>query len=145
MLDLRQGEIGVHYAEVTYGVDLHGDVIAGDDVLRGDIESFDAQGDAREFIYGEKDQAQAGAKGIWLHPAQAQDDAAFPFLDDEDGVREPDEQDDYGYAEENGYEIHLVSSNAFCTKPFARSRGADSARSQIPACGRQALSLRSSG
>ena len=43
VLHLRKSEVGVDHAEIADRVHLHRDVIARDDVLRGDIERFDAQ------------------------------------------------------------------------------------------------------
>src|SRR5262249_9627658 len=60
VLHLRQREIGVDDPEVTNRVHFYRDVVAGDDVLRRNVQRFDAQRDAVEAFDGPKDQVEAG-------------------------------------------------------------------------------------
>ena len=46
ILDLGEGQIRIHHAEVAHRVDFHGDVVARDDVLRRHVERFQPQTDA---------------------------------------------------------------------------------------------------
>ena len=93
VLHLREREIGVDDAEIADGVHFHGDVVARDDVLRRDIERFDAHAHARKRFDGPEDEVEAGALRLRHHAAEAEDHAALPLFDDVEGIPEPDEHE----------------------------------------------------
>ena len=93
-MHLGEGHVGVDYAEVADRVYFYGDVVAGDDVLRRNVQGFDTEGDAVESFDGPENQIQACAFGHRQEAAEAEDYAAFPFFDDVEGVPEPDEEDE---------------------------------------------------
>jgi len=100
--DLDDGLGGVDDAEGDDGVDLEGDVVAGDDVLRGDLHGFLTEGDADDLVEGPEDEDDAGTFG-GRDAAEAKDDAALVLLEDLDGV--DDVKDDDGDGDE-GWERH---------------------------------------
>src|SRR5260221_447845 len=104
VLHLGQSEIGVDDAEITDGVHFHGDIVARDDVLRRDVQRFDAHAHARKRFDGPEHKAKAGAFGLRQHSAEAEDHAALPLFDDVQGIPEPDEHeadhDQRAYTEE---------------------------------------------
>ncbi len=62
--DLDDGLDGVDDAEGDDGVDLEGDVVAGDDVLRRDLHGFLAERDADDLVDGAEDEDDAGTFGV---------------------------------------------------------------------------------
>ena len=66
--DLDDGLGGVDDAEGDDGVDLEGDVVAGDDVLRRDLHGLLAEADADDLVEGAEDQDDAGALGGLTRP-----------------------------------------------------------------------------
>ena len=82
--DLDYGAGGVEDAQRDDGVDLDGDVVAGDDVLRRNLEHFLPQGDANHLIEWAEDEDDAGAFGLRQDPAEAEDDAALIFAENLD-------------------------------------------------------------
>src|ERR1700687_450893 len=93
VLHLREREIGVDDAEITAGVHSHGDVVARDDVLRRDVQRFDAHAHARERFDGPEDEVEAGAFRLRHHTAEAEDHAALPLFDNVEGIPEQDEHE----------------------------------------------------
>ena len=61
--DFDDGVGGVDDAEGDDGVDLEGDVVAGDDVLRWNFHGLLAEGDADDGLDGGEDEDEAGAGG----------------------------------------------------------------------------------
>ena len=59
VLDLDDGPPRVHHAEEDHRVDLHGHVVARDDVLRRDVEDDRAQADAHHPVDWREDQHDA--------------------------------------------------------------------------------------
>ena len=94
ILHLHHGLRGVHHAPIDHGVDLQRDVIAGDDVLRGDFESLLAQIDADHLLHGRKDKDEAGTFGILLQAAKGEDYAALILAQNLDAIDEIQENDD---------------------------------------------------
>src|SRR4029077_1861049 len=80
-------------AEIADGVYFYRDVVARDDVLRRNVESFDAQAYALKRFDGPEDEVDAGSLCLRQQTAQAQDYAAFPLFDDVDGIPEPDQDE----------------------------------------------------
>src|ERR1700722_2470357 len=72
---------GVDDAEGDDGVDLEGDVVAGDDVLRGDFHRLLAERDADDLVDGAEDQDDAGAGGVVADAAEAEDDGALVLFE----------------------------------------------------------------
>ena len=94
------GAARLDHAEVGDGVDLDGDVVAGDRLLGRDVQGDDAQIDLDHPLDLRDQQDQPGASRS-DQPPQAEDDAALVLLDDLDGgAEEPDgddaEEDDRG-------------------------------------------------
>ena len=59
--DLDDGVLGVDDAEVDDGVDLDGDVVAGDALLAGDVHRHGAQVDVDHAVDDGQDDEEAGA------------------------------------------------------------------------------------
>src|SRR6266852_305548 len=113
ILHLGERQIGVDDAEIADRVHFHGDVVAGDDVLRRDVERFDAQAHARERFDGPEDEIQPGALGLRQHAAETQHHTAFPFLDDVQRIPEPNQHephdDQRAYSEEHEHVSSLFA------------------------------------
>src|SRR6202035_3944200 len=62
--DFDDGLDRVDDAKGDDGVDLEGDVVAGDDVLRRDFHGLLTEGDADDGVDGAEDQNYAGAGGV---------------------------------------------------------------------------------
>ena len=62
--DFDHGSIGIKHAQGDDGVDLDGDVVAGDDVLRRNFEHLLPEGDANHGIEGREDEDESGAFGV---------------------------------------------------------------------------------
>jgi hypothetical protein len=77
--------------EVADGVDAGGDVVARDDVLRGDVERDRAQVNADHAVDDRYEQDQSGPL-LADQAAEAEDDAALVLAQDADGGREQDRQ-----------------------------------------------------
>jgi len=91
--DLNHSLSGVDDAKSDDGVDLEGDVVAGDDVLGWDLHDLLAERDANHLIEGAEDQNNAGALG-WDDVAEAEDDAALVLFEDLNGADEVENDDD---------------------------------------------------
>src|SRR6202035_3880661 len=91
-------------AEIADGVNFHGDVVAGDDGLRRDVERFNAQAHAREHFDAPNDDIHGRALGFRQHATEAQNHAALQFLNDVQRFPDPDEyeadDDQSAYTEE---------------------------------------------
>ena len=94
--DLDDRLDGIDHAHDDDGVDLQCDVVACDDVLRGDLHRLLAQADADNLVDGAEDQDDAGAGGVVTDAAQAEDDGAFVLLEDLDGVEDVKQDDGNG-------------------------------------------------
>ena len=92
--DLKDGERGVDNAQGDDGVDLDGDVVAGDDILRRHLHDFLAERDADELVQRAQDEEEAWAFGLWECAAEAEDDGALVFAKDVDAVEEIEAEDD---------------------------------------------------
>src|SRR5205807_1839861 len=66
---------GVDNAKGDDGIDLKGDVVAGDDVLRGDLHRFLPQTDANDLLEWAEDPDDARALCGFFHATQCKDDA----------------------------------------------------------------------
>src|SRR5262249_19686385 len=93
VLHLREREVGVDDAEIANGVYFHADVVAGDDVLRGNIEGFETQADAIERRDRPEYEADSSFFSVRYKTAQTEDHAAFQFFDDVERIPEPQQQD----------------------------------------------------
>jgi hypothetical protein len=101
--DLDDGLGGVEDAEGDDGVDLEGDVVAGDDVLRGDLHGLLAQADADDLVEGAEDEDDAGALGGLADAAEAEDDGALVLLEDLDGVDDVERENGENDEQRNGH------------------------------------------
>jgi hypothetical protein len=94
--DFDDGLGGVDDAEGDDGVDLEGDVVAGDDVLRGDFHRLLAETDADDLVEGAEDPDEAWARGCLLDPAEAKNDASLVLFEDVEAVDEVENYYDDG-------------------------------------------------
>src|SRR5579859_5949 len=106
VLHLGKRQVCIHNAEVANRVYFNGNVIAGNDVLRRHVESFNAQRDAIKSLDGPEDQAQSGRLRFGHHASQTQNHSALPFLDDVERVPEPNQEDDYDNERAGEAEVH---------------------------------------
>ena len=81
--DLDHRLFGIDDTEVNDGVDLNGHVVAGDCLLGRNFESDDAQGDFAHALGAGDQEEQTWTAGS-DQATQAEDDAAFVFLNDLD-------------------------------------------------------------
>lgn len=92
--DFDDGPGGFDDAESDDGVDLEGDVVAGDDVLRGDFHSLLTEGDADDLVEGAEDEDDAGAFGVLADATETEDDPTLILFEDFDGADEVKSNDD---------------------------------------------------
>src|SRR5262249_22447022 len=89
--------LGINHAKVDDRVDLHGDVVAGDCLLRWHVQRHDPQVDFAHRLDAGDDEEQPRASSA--HQAtEAEDYAPLVLLDDFDsrgGQHEQDDNDDY--------------------------------------------------
>src|ERR1035437_6749817 len=97
--DLDDGFDRIDDAQGDDGVDLEGDVVAGDDVLRWNLHGFLAEADADDGVHRAEDEDDAGTGGVVADAAETEDDGAFVLFEDLDGI-ENVKQDDGGSDEE---------------------------------------------
>ena len=84
VLDLDNRLLWIEYAEVQHGVDLDRDVIAGDHVLRRDVEHHGAQVDANHLLNHRNQQNQARALDL-PKASELEHHPAFVFTQDAEG------------------------------------------------------------
>ena len=84
--NLQDGQPRIDDPEVDHGVHLHGDVVAGDHVLRRDLQRVDAEGNAHDAVDGREHQDDARAFRLPQHAAQPEDYAALIFPQNLDEV-----------------------------------------------------------
>jgi hypothetical protein len=94
--DLDDRFDGVDDAEGDDGVDLEGDVVAGDDVLRGDLHRFLTERDADDTVDGAEDEDNARACGVVTDASEPEDDGTLVFAEDLDAVEEVKNDDGDG-------------------------------------------------
>jgi hypothetical protein len=97
VLDLDDGPLGIAHVEVEHRVDLHRDVVAGDDVLGGNFDDLDAQIDP-DHLLDERNQQDEARSLYRLEAAQGEDDGSFvlpQYLDCGDECRKHDEDGDW--------------------------------------------------
>ena len=88
--DDSHGKARIDDARIDYRVHLHGDAIARHHVLRGNLERFQAKGDAHHTVERGKDEDQARPLGLRQQSPQAEDYTAFVLAQNLDGVQQPD-------------------------------------------------------
>src|ERR1035441_1399293 len=91
--DLNDGLDWIDDAQRNDGVDLEGDVVAGNDVLRRDFHGLLAKADADDGVDRAEDEDDAGTRGIVANATETEDHGALVLFEDLDGVEEV-EQDD---------------------------------------------------
>ena len=87
ILDIDDALDRLHNPEVEDGVDLHRDVVPGDDVLRGDVQGDQPEADPDHAVDGGEHQDEPRALGLGKHPAQPEDHTPLIFPEDFDGVQ----------------------------------------------------------
>jgi hypothetical protein len=90
---LHDGVAGIDHPEIGHGVHPDRHVVAGDGLLRGDIQGDDAQVDLHHAVY-EGDDEKETRPLCALQPAQTKNDAALVLLDDLDGRDQQHDQKD---------------------------------------------------
>src|SRR5258707_15620197 len=85
--------MGVDKAEIPDGIHFYRDIVAGDDVLRRNVERFDAHAHAGKRFDGPEDEIEAGALGLRQHAPETKNHAALPLLDDVQRIPEPNEHE----------------------------------------------------
>src|SRR5258708_407760 len=99
---------GVNYAEGDDGVYFQRDVVAGYDVLRGNLHRFLPQTDANNLVERAEDPDDAGALGCFLHASQSKDNAPLVLFEDVEGVDQVEEDYDDG---EEDRERHMSETS----------------------------------
>src|SRR5215208_804519 len=94
---LQEGAVRLHDAEVDDRVHLHGDVVAGDDVLRRHLLRRDAHVDDDHPVDERDDPLEPGAADAG-EPPEAEHDALLVLVHDPDAGQEP--EDDEGDGDE---------------------------------------------
>ena len=117
-LDDRLGR--VEHAQGDDGVDLDGDVVAGDDVLRRDFQDLLSQGDADDLVEGAEDEDDSGAFRLGRSAAEAEDDATLVLAKNLDRAEEI--KRDYQNNDENRNTEHGEPPGCDC---IAAGRGAE--------------------
>src|SRR5829696_3633128 len=92
VLYLDDALVGVHHPEVDHRGHAGGDVVAGYEVLRRDIQGDGPQAHLDHPVNRRNQDEEARALGSPLHPTEPEDDAPLVLLDYLDGARQ-DEQD----------------------------------------------------
>src|SRR4029077_10870289 len=90
--DVRPRQIGIHNAEITYRVHFNRDVVVSDDVLRRNVERFEAQTDAIKGFNGPENKIHSAAFGLRQPTSEPKNYAAFPFFDDIKRVLDPNQK-----------------------------------------------------
>lgn len=102
VLDLHDGPCRVQDPIVEDGAHLHGHVVAGDHVLRGNVHGHRAQIDAVHLLDDGKDVDQAGAAGT-DQAAQTQNDRAFVLAHDLHAAGEQEQQQEKKRTSDTGH------------------------------------------
>src|SRR3974390_244067 len=115
---LDDGQARFDDPEIDYRVHLDGDVVARDNVLRGNFQSVDAEGDADHP--GERGEYQDHARPLRLRqqPAQPEDDAALVFSKNFDGTQQVKHYDRNDYDSGVDHEDPPVRSASDSTVNF---------------------------
>ena len=95
------------------GVDLQGDVVASDDVLRRDFERFLAERDAHHAVHRHEDQDYARTLRRSQQAPEAEDHATLIFRKDLDGTQEVNDEDDDGNRDYGEPKIHCEPPGDF--------------------------------
>src|SRR5207248_6762335 len=112
--DFDDSPNGVDDAECDDRVDLESDVVAGDDVLRGNLHRLLAQRDTDDALEGAEDQDDTGADGAAADAAESEEDTPLVLVEDLDAVEQIDEDNDDGDEDGKRHE-HLA-------EPFRQTR-----------------------
>ncbi len=104
--DLDDGLDGIDDAQGDDGVDLEGDVVARDDVLRGDLHRFLAERDADDLVERAKDEDDPGTRGVVPHAAEPEDDSPLVLLQDLDAIDDIKNDDGDEYEERKADDRH---------------------------------------
>ena len=99
VLDLGDRLVRVDDAEVGDGVDAHGDVVLGDDLLRRHVQRDRSQVDADHLVDERDQQDQAGAL-LGDQAAEPEDDAALVLAQDPDRRGEDDQDENRDYSDD---------------------------------------------
>src|SRR6266404_742684 len=105
--DFNHGLVGIDHAQKNNRVNLQGDVVAGDDVLRRNLERFLPQRNTHHAIDRAKDQNYAWTLCRAHQASEAEDDAALVFGQDLDGAQQVNDEDDDGNRDHGKPELHI--------------------------------------
>ena len=106
--DVDDGVNGIDDAERDDRVDLQGDVVARDDVLRRNLHGLLAQAHADNRLHGGKDEDESGAGGLLADAPKLEDDGTLILLEDFDGVEQVQDDDDGNDEEREGKRHGMV-------------------------------------
>src|SRR5262249_15199474 len=109
ILHLDYGLWSVYHAPVHDCIALQSNVVAGDDVLRGNFQRRLAEVDANHAVDRGKHQNDAWSFGVRQQSAQQEDHATLIFAQDFDGVDDVEPNDNHHGDKENLTRIHSAS------------------------------------
>ena len=90
VLDLDDRLDRPHGAEVHHGVHFHRDVVAGDDVLRRDVQHHRPQAHLDEPLNRPQDEDDARTLWVRIDPAEGEHDAPLVLVEDVDPLEDQD-------------------------------------------------------
>ena len=108
VLDRDDGRARIDDAEVDDGRDTYGDVVLGDDVLRGHLQRHDPQVDAHDPVDHGDQQEETRSGGAALEPSETEDHTSLVLAQHLDGRREHEHEQheqDYDNADDD---VHLT-------------------------------------
>jgi hypothetical protein len=86
--DLDDGANRIDDTQRDDCVDLECDVVAGDDILRGNFHGFLAQADANDLVNRTEDPDDSWSCSVGANASETEDDSTLVLLEDLDGVHD---------------------------------------------------------
>ena len=121
ILDVDDALERVDDPEVEDGVDLHRDVVLGDDVLGRDVHRDEPQADLHDAVDRGEDQDDPGALGLGQDPAEPEDDPALVLPQDLDGVQDVKDDDPHDDDQRGGWVCHVDSFVTLIFRPSPKA------------------------
>src|SRR5260370_21536295 len=118
ILHLRHGQVGVDYPEIANRVDFHRNVVAGDDVLRGNVERFQPHIDAIQRLNGPENQVKASRLCLGEQASEAQHYTTLPLLNDVQRIPDPDQENEQDEQQSNATYLKHVGPPLTLTPTF---------------------------
>jgi len=144
ILDIDHALKRVYDPEVKDGVDLHRDVVLGDDVLGRDVHRDEPQADFHDAVDRGEDEDEARPLGLGQEAAETEDDPPLVLSQDLDRVQdikndEPDDDDrisDHDFSPCVGNESPLLTMSILYRRPCGNVNSPGNRRlSQDTRCG----------